>query len=199
MSSSFGADSAVLLHLATRVLPRIKVIFVDTGYLFSETHAFMEALRRRLDLNIWAYRTRNDPAAYLAQAGEGAWTWRNDVERCCAANKNEPFERAMGELRPLGWLRGIRRQQSETRARVGVCDWSGRYNCWAISPIAAWTRKQVHDYLKEHDLPYHPLVEKGYTSIGCSPESCTRPITDGGDERGGRWAGTDKKECGLNI
>ncbi len=92
MSSSFGADSAVLLHMVTQVVPDIKVVFVNTGYLFPQTHAHMEALRLRLNLNIWVYRTRNDPIAYLREAGEENPSWRNDVDRCCAANKNEPFE-----------------------------------------------------------------------------------------------------------
>src|SRR5213080_497361 len=106
MSSSFGAESALLIHMATAVLPRIRIIFVDTGYLFPETHAFMEELRQRFDLNIWAYRTRNDPIAWLTQAGESEPMLRRDVDACCAANKNEPFERAMEQLKPKAWLRG---------------------------------------------------------------------------------------------
>src|SRR5262249_18591787 len=115
MSSSFGAESALLLHMASEALPGIRVVFVDTGYLFPETHQFMEALRQRFDLTIWPYRTPNDPFVYRAQAGETAPSIRNNVEACCAANKNEPFERAMEQLKPKAWLRGIRRQQSDTR------------------------------------------------------------------------------------
>ena len=100
MSSSFGAESALLIHMATRAKPDIKIVMVDTGYLFPETHGFMEQLRRRFDLNVWVYRTKNDPIAYLAQHGEGDPTWRKDVDACCAVNKNEPMERAMRELRP---------------------------------------------------------------------------------------------------
>src|ERR1700722_11212356 len=128
MSSSFGADSAVLLHMANQVKPGIKVIFVNTGYLFPETHAFMEQLRLRLNLNIWIYRTRNDPIAYLHHAGEENPQWRNNIEACCAANKNEPFERAMKELSPRAWLRGIRRVQANTRASAQYIAWSSRVN-----------------------------------------------------------------------
>jgi phosphoadenosine phosphosulfate reductase len=109
MSSSFGADSAVMLHMVNQIKPGIRIIWVNTGYLFPETHAFMEQLRLRLNLNVWIYRTRNDPIAYLRQAGEENPSWRKDINACCAVNKNEPFERAMKELKPAAWLRGIRR------------------------------------------------------------------------------------------
>lgn len=199
MSSSFGAESAVLLHMVTRVLPDIRIIFIDTGYLFPETFAFMEQLRRRLDLNVWVYRTRQDPIAWLHKAGEENPTWRKDVDGCCAVNKIEPFERAMGDLQPAAWLRGIRRSQSQTRRDKPLIEWSRRYGCYAISPLLSWGTTETHAYLKEHDLPYHPLYEQGYPSIGCNPLSCTRPIQIGEDSRAGRWAGREKLECGINI
>ena len=130
MSSSFGADSAVLLHMATQVLPDIKIIFVNTGYLFPQTHAHMEALRLRLHLNVWTYRTGNDPIAYLHTAGETNPAWRQDIDRCCGINKNEPFERAMRELMPKAWLRGIRRGQAQSRQNRQFVEWSDRFNCY---------------------------------------------------------------------
>jgi phosphoadenosine phosphosulfate reductase len=199
MSSSFGAESAVLLHMASRAVPGIKVIFVDTGYLFPETWGFMEDLRRRMDLNVWVYRTKNDPIAYLQQAGETDPTWRQNVEACCGVNKNEPFDRAMRELAPSAWLRGIRRNQAETRKGRGYVEWSTRYSCHAVSPLLDWGSKEIFQYMKQHDLPYHPLYEKGYASIGCNPLSCTRPIQIGEDPRAGRWAGQSKVECGLHL
>ena len=199
MSSSFGAESATLIHMASRVLPDIKVIFVNTGYLFPETHAFMEQLRRRFDLNVWTYRTRNDPITYLRKAGEGDPTWRKDIESCCAVNKNEPMERAMRELAPKAWLRGIRRNQAETRKSARHVEWSDRYNCYAVSPLLNWTSREIYAYMKKHDLPYHPLYDQGYFSIGCNPLSCTRPVQLGDDPRSGRWSGTGKLECGINL
>jgi phosphoadenosine phosphosulfate reductase len=199
MSSSFGAESALLLHMATRVKPDIKIIVVDTGYLFPETHAFLETLRHRFDLNIWTYRTRQDPIRYLLDANEGDPTTRNNVEACCAVNKNEPFDRAMRELQPRAWLRGIRRNQADTRAERKPVEWSKRFNCYAVSPLLNWSRKDIHGYMKQHDLPYHPLFDQGYASIGCNPLSCTRPIQIGEDARAGRWAGTEKLECGLHL
>lgn len=199
MSSSFGAESALLLHLANTVRPGIRVIFVDTGYLFPETHRFMEELRQRLGLNVWTYRTQNDPISWLHHAGEENPQFRNDVTACCAANKNEPFERAMKELAPLGWLRGIRKDQADTRRERAFIEWSPRYNCYAISPILGWSAREIHAYLKQHGLPYHPLTEKGYLSIGCNPRSCTSPVVPGEDPRSGRWAGKNKLECGINL
>jgi phosphoadenosine phosphosulfate reductase len=199
MSSSFGADSAVMLHMATQMAPRIKIIFVDTGYIFPQTHQFMEELRRRLDLNVWVYRTRNDPIEYLHRAGEENPAWRKDIDACCAANKNEPFERAMRDLAPRAWLRGIRRDQTKIRKDQRFIEWSDRYQCYAISPLLKSTSREIHGYLKKHDLPYHPLVEKGYSSIGCNPLSCTRAISADEDPRSGRWAGQNKVECGINL
>jgi len=200
MSSSFGADSAVLLHMVTRAVPDVRIIMVDTGYLFPETHLFMEELRQRLNLNVWVYRTHNDPIAYLHRAGEGDPNWRKDIEACCAANKVEPFDRAMKQLRPRAWLRGIRRGQSESRKNVPFVVWDKRYDCYAVSPLLNWTARDVHAYLTENGLPYHPLREKNYVSIGCNPETCTIPIQIGqGDDRSGRWAGTGKLECGINT
>ena len=199
MSSSFGAESALLLHMAIQASPNIRVIFVNTGYLFPQTHGFMEALRLRFNLNVWIYRTRQDPIQYLRNAGEGDPTWRNDVNACCAVNKNEPFDRAMKELQPAGWMRGIRRNQAATRRNRQFVEWSPRFNCHAISPLLNWTGKEIFAYMKQHDLPYHPLYEQGYLSIGCNPLSCTRSITAEDDARSGRWAGKDKIECGINM
>ena len=199
MSSSFGAESALLLHMASREMPAIRVVMVDTGYLFPETHQFMEQLRDRLKLNILIYRPNTDPIAYLREANETDVTWRTNVEACCAVNKNEPFDRAMRELQPRAWLRGIRRNQAETRRNRQIIEWSPRFNCYAISPILHWTSREIHRYMKQHELPYHPLYEKGYASIGCSPLSCTRPVQAGEDPRAGRWSGQAKVECGLHL
>src|SRR3954466_11286730 len=199
MTSSFGAESALLIHMAVQELPDIRIVMVDTGYLFPETHAFMEKLRQRFNLNVWSYRTRNDPIAWLHQAGEENPTWRKDVDPGRAANKNEPMERAMAELQPKAWLRGIRRNQAETRKAAGFIEWSNRYTCYSVSPLLNWSSKDIFGYMKQHDLPYHPLYEKGYASIGCNPLSCTRPIQIGEDPRSGRWSGTGKLECGINV
>ncbi len=201
MTSSFGEQAAVLIHLATQIKPDIKIIFIDTGYLFPETHQFMEQLRHRFNLNVWAYRTRNDPFQYLNSIGETDPMRRKDkatADACCAANKHEPMERAFKDLGPKAWLRGTRREQTDDRKIARSIEWAPRYGAYAVSPMLNWTRRDVGLYMKQHDLPYHPLVEKGYPSIGCNPLSCTRPVQIGDDPRAGRWAGINKAECGIN-
>lgn len=203
MTSSFGADAMCTIHLATQVKPDIRILFVDTGYLFSETHDFLNQMRDRFHLNIQEYRTRNDPVVWLTVHGEPDPTVRNNVDACCAANKNEVFDRAMKEHHPAAWLRGVRADQSAERAKMHVIQWSKRNSCWAISPILHWSSRDVFSYMKTHNLPHHPLWEKGYTSIGCSPLTCTQAVgvfdETGANQRAGRWAGMNKKECGINL
>jgi phosphoadenosine phosphosulfate reductase len=201
MTSSFGDQAVVLIHLATQIKPDIKIIFVDTGYLFPETHLFMEQVRQRFNLNVWTYRSKNDPIQYLKDIGETDPMQRKDKETrdaCCAANKYEPTERAFKTIGAKAYLRGIRRQQNKDRKNAPFILWDPRYGCYAISPMLNWTSKDVGVYMKQHDLPYHPLIEKGYLSIGCNPLACTRPVQIGEDPRAGRWAGSGKTECGIN-
>ena len=197
VSSSFGADSAVMLHLCSQVKPNIPVIMVDTGFLFPETHRFCEELTRRLGLNLVVYRPLIPRDAFLEEHGR---VWRSNPDACCAFNKREPFERAKREMRLECWLTGVRREQSRARrnARIVERDFDGLIK---VCPIANWTAKDVHYYLLENDLPYHPLRSMGYLSIGCRPEEgyCTRPVKPGEDPRAGRWAGFDKTECGLHT
>ncbi|HUO08501.1 MAG TPA: phosphoadenylyl-sulfate reductase [Phycisphaerae bacterium] len=199
MTSSFGADSMCTVHLATRVIPDIPIVLINTGYLFAETIRFMEEMRSRFNLNVREYHTHNDPIVWLSVNGETDPRVRNNRDACCAANKNSVMDRAMKELSPTAWIRGVRGDQTEDRAKSEIVQWFPRYNAWAVSPILRWTSRDVFQYMKKHDLPHHPLWEKGYVSIGCNPATCTRPITAGEDERAGRWAGSDKKECGINL
>lgn len=199
MTSSFGADSMCTVHLATQVKPDIRIIVINTGYLFPETLAFMEEMRKLYNLTIREFQTRNNPEVWLTVNGEPDPRHRNNVEACCAANKNEVIDRAMRELAPAAWLRGVRADQSQDRAKMHILQWHERYRCWAISPILRWTNRDVFRYMKEHELPHHPLWEQGYMSIGCSPETCTRAVGVDEDARAGRWAGTNKKECGIHL
>ncbi len=197
VSSSFGAESAVMLHLATRVWPDIRVITVDTGFQFPETIAFREQLSRRLALNLRIYRPRVAAAEFVAVHGK---MWRSNPDACCGFNKREPFQSAKRELKLRAWITGIRREQSPDRRciRFVQADWDGLVK---VCPIAGWTAPDVHQYLKQNDLPYHPLRDEGYLSIGCSPEPdyCTRRVRPGEDPRAGRWSGFDKTECGLHT
>ena len=198
MTSSFGADSMCTIHLATQILPDIRIIFINTGYLFPETLKFMEAMRERFKLNVLEFHTRNDPVVWLTVNGEPDPTVRNNWQACCAANKDPVIDRAMAELAPAAYLRGVRGDQTEERAKMKVVQWVNRYKTFAVSPILRWSTRDVFYYMKEHNLPHHPLVEKGYTSIGCTPLTCTKPVGAEDGQRAGRWAGSDKKERGIN-
>jgi phosphoadenosine phosphosulfate reductase len=199
MTSSFGADAMCMIHLATRALPSIRIIFVNTGYLFPETLAFMEEMRQKYHLHVREFHTRHDPVAWLTVNGEPDPRVRNNVPACCGANKNPVMDRAMAALQPAAYLRGVRADQTAERAGMKIVEWMERYRAWAISPLLRWSSRQVFDYMRQNDLPHHPLWEQGYTSIGCNPVTCTRPVSLGEDDRAGRWAGTGKKECGINL
>jgi len=166
MTSSFGADSMCTVHLATQVKPDIRVVVINTGFLFPETLAFMEEMRKLYNLTILEYRTRNDPLVWLSVNGEPDPRIRNNVEACCGANKDEVIDRAMREIAPAAWLRGVRADQTQERSKMSVLQWSPRHKCWALSPILRWSNRDVFRYMKENELPHHPLWDLGYTSIG---------------------------------
>jgi len=193
LSSSFGAQAGVMLHLATRAKADIPVILVDTGYLFPETYRFVDELTERLSLNLKVYRAELSPAWQEARHGK---RWENGVagiEVYNRENKVEPMQRAMAELNATAWLAGLRRQQSASREGLPVLALAnGRVK---VHPIIDWTDKQVHDYLKANKMPYHPLWEQGYISIGDT--HTTRRLEDGMSEEETRFFGL-KRECGLH-
>ncbi len=199
MTSSFGAESMCLIHMAQTAMPGIPIVFINTGYLFPQTLLFMETMRRQYNLNVLEFHTQHDPIVWLSINGETDPRTRRDVEACCRANKNSVFDRAMQSLSPVAWLRGVRADQSEHRSQMQVVEANRRTVALAISPLLRWTSRDIHQYMRLHELPYHPLWHEGYTSIGCNPETCTRPLADGQDGRQGRWSGLDKKECGIHL
>jgi phosphoadenosine phosphosulfate reductase len=194
LSSSFGAQSAVSLHLVTRQWPEIPVVLVDTGYLFPETYRFVDELTARLKLNVKVYRAAHSPAWQEARHGK---LWEHGVEgieHYNKLNKVEPMARALHELGARGWITGLRRQQAISRNGVGVLQ--KQNGVIKIQPIIDWTDRMVYDYLKKHDLPYHPLWEQGYVSIG--DIHTTRPLSADMTEEETRFFGL-KRECGLHI
>jgi len=159
----------------------------------------MEQMRTQYRLNVREFHTQNDPVVWLSIHGEPDPHERRNVPACCGANKDPVMDRAMRELVPKAFLRGVRAGQTKERSQMKVVEWMERYQCWAISPILRWSSREIYYYMKEHALPHNPLVEQGYVSIGCNPVTCTRPVGADEDERAGRWAGSDKKECGINL
>ncbi len=193
MSTSFGAESAVLLHLVTQIQPNIPVLFTNTGFHFKETLEHRDKLTARLKLNLRELKPEMSNAEFLQKNGK---LYERDPDACCAVNKIAPFEKAIVDYE--GWITGIRRGQASTRAQARFVE-PYRDRLIKVNPLLNWNGKMFWDYAKKYDLPYHPLWEKGYLSIGCSPETCTRPVLAGEDARAGRWAGQNKIECGIHT
>ncbi len=193
MTTSFGIQSAVMLDLVTRIAPGIPVVFIDTGYLFPETYRFAEELTARLNLNLKTYNPALTAARQEALYGR---QWEDGVEglkRYNDINKVEPMARAVRELGATGWLAGLRRSQASTRETLAVVQRQNRIA--KVHPILDWDNRRVHAYLTAHGLPYHPLWEKGYPSVG--DVHSTRPLAPGMTEEQTRFGGL-KRECGLH-
>jgi phosphoadenosine phosphosulfate reductase len=194
VASSFGAQSAVSLHLITQVMPQIPVILVDTGYLFPETYQFVDQLIDSLNLNVQVYQSKISPAWQEARYGK---LWEKDtpaLNEYNQRNKVEPMDRALNELDVGTWFAGLRREQSKSRHELPVIQtFKGRIK---VHPIIDWSSRDIHQYLQKHRLPYNPLWEKGYVSIG--DKHSTKPLTLGLLEEDTRFAGT-QRECGLHV
>lgn len=191
MVSSFGADSAVLLHLLSQVDPSAPVVTVDTGKLFPDTLRYRDALVEHLGLsNVQSQKPAKEDLSDVDPAG---MLWMSDTDACCHVRKVLPLEVALTGYR--AWISGRKRFQSATRSSLSVFELDG--DRIKVNPLAGWTAADILAYAKEHDLPPHPLVAQGYPSIGCLP--CTSKVKPGEDPRAGRWRGQDKTECGIHI
>lgn len=193
-TSSFQTESVVLLHMLSEVDPKIKILFLETGWHFKETLAFKDEIIKRLGLpNVVDLKA--DPAKREAlDQRTGGKPYEMDPDYCCHINKVEPLDPALKGVR--AWISGIRRSQSKTRKDIGIVE-EYQGGLYKINPLANVTSGDIWWYIKEHKLPTHPLFDQGYLSIGCWP--CTRPAQPGDDERSGRWAGKDKTECGIHT
>ena len=193
LSSSFGIQAAVMLHLVTQVKSDIPVVLTDTGYLFPETYRFIDELTERLQLNLQVYRAGLSPAWQEARFGQ-LWTTPEGLKQYNQLNKVEPMQRALQELGANSWFAGLRRSQSSSRTDtpiVGV-----QRAVVKINPLVEWTNKDIHYYLKDHNLPYHPLWEEGYVSVGDTHSSA--PLSAGMSEEDTRFNGMGR-ECGLHV
>lgn len=193
MSSSFGAQSAAMLHLLVSANPDIPVILTDTGYLFKETYQFIDQLTEQLDLNLYVYQNELSPAWQEARFGK---LWEQGlvgIEQYNKMNKVAPMQRALRDLNAGTWFAGLRRSQSDSREQLPVLQ--RLENQFKLFPIIDWTNKDLHFYLKEHNLPYHPLWDEGYVSIG--DWHTTQSLQDGMSEQDTRFFGL-KRECGLH-
>lgn len=193
LTTSFGIQSAVMLHLVTQVIPDIPVVFIDTGYLFPETYRFAHDLAKRLKLNLKKYRSEMSAAEQEAIFGRLWEQGPNALSRYNFLNKVEPMERAVRDLGATAWLAGLRREQASTRQNLRVVQ--GQNRTAKIHPILDWTNRDIHLYLKKYDLPYHPLWEEGYVSVG--DWHSTTKLEPGMTEEQTRFGGV-KRECGLH-
>ncbi len=193
LSSSFGIQAAVMLHLVTQVKSDIPVVLTDTGYLFPETYRFIDELTERLQLNLKVYRAELSPAWQEARFGK-LWETAEGLKQYNHFNKVEPMQRALKDLSASSWFAGLRRSQSSTRTDtpiVGI-----QRGVVKINPIVEWSNKDIHYYLKDHNLPYHPLWDQGYVSMGDTHS--TRPLSEGMSEEDTRFNGLGR-ECGLHV
>ncbi len=194
LASSFGAQSAVSLHMVTQVVPDIPVILIDTGYLFPETYQFIDELQAKLNLNLKVYRSELSPAWQEARYGQLWQQGKSGIEAYNFRKKVEPMDRALNELKTDIWFSGLRRQQAKSREQLPVVQgFKGRLK---VHPIIDWSNKTIHEYLKKHKLPYHPLWHKGYVSIGDTHS--TRPLSGDMTEEETRFGGV-VRECGLHV
>ena len=194
IASSFGAQSAVSLHMITQVMPKIPVILIDTGYLFPETYQFVDQLAEALDLDVHVYQSTMSPAWQEARYGK---LWEKDtraLNEYNQRNKVEPMDRALNELEVGTWFAGLRREQSKSRHELPIVQtFKDRVK---VHPVIDWSNRDIHQYLQKHHLPYNPLWEKGYVSIG--DKHSTKPLTLGLSEEDTRFGGS-QRECGLHV
>ncbi len=180
VACSFQKEATVIVDLILAIEPQARILTLDTGVLFGETYETWRRVEARYGIEIEAHR---------GERVDGLWS--RDPDACCGMRKVEPLEQALAGCD--AWITGLRRDQSELRASTPKVGWDLRHGLWKYAPLAGWSDKDVWRYIAEHDVPYNPLHDEGYDSIGCTP--CTVP----GSGRDGRWTGTGKLECGLHV
>ena len=192
LATGMGVEGMVLTDIAWRINPALKVFTGDTEFLFSETYDLMDRVEDRYGIRI--ERLYADLTPEEQERKHGSRLWASDPDQCCSIRKVEPLRRKLATLD--AWVTAIRRNQTRERASVRKLDWDPKFNLIKISPLADWTREMVWNYVFKHDVPYNPLHDQNYPSIGCT--HCTRAIQPGEDARAGRWSGFGKTECGLH-
>ena len=192
LTCSWQRQSSALVHMVSELGLDIPIVELDTQLFFKETYETRERLVERYGLKL----IRPEVLTVAEQhQREGHNLWERDPDRCCHIRKVEPLERVLKNFD--SWVTGIRREQALTRADAQRVEWSERYSVWKIQPLVDWDAKRLQAYIHVNEIPYNPLHDAGYPSIGCIP--CTRPIVVGEDERAGRWTGADKIECGIHT
>ncbi len=193
-TSSFGASSGVIIDLVSKINLPIKIVYVNTGFLFKETLNYIETLKNLYKNIVFIEVSSNESTDdFIKEHGKDIFYKNPDL--CCRLRKVEPLSNYIKQNHVKAWISGIRREQTEFRKHLKKIEITSN-GIYKINPLLDWSSKDVHFYMKNNNIPFHPLYEKGYTSIGCEP--CTE-LPDLSDERSGRWKGKEKKECGLHI
>jgi phosphoadenosine phosphosulfate reductase len=193
VAASFGAEDVVLIDVASRLGSKFRVFTLDTDFLFPETYALIDRVEKRYGIPVERAKSEFTPEAQAGKFGAALWASRPD--QCCQLRKVEPLKKHLAGLR--AWVTGVRRDQAPTRANTRKLEWDSKFGLVKLNPLADWTWAQVWDYIRAHEVPYNPLHDQNYPSIGCT--YCTRPVQPGEDPRAGRWSGFNKTECGLHI
>lgn len=192
IASSFGAEDVVLIDIAARRGLPFRVFALDTDFLFPETYTLIDEVEARYGIAVERCRPALTPGEQVRAHGEALWT--SDPDRCCAIRKVAPLTEKLRTLR--AWITGIRRDQAPTRANAKKYEWDEKFALWKVNPLADWSSEGVWDYIRTNSVPYNPLHDQNYPSLGCT--YCTRPVKPGEDPRAGRWSGFAKTECGLH-
>lgn len=193
MATAFGAEGCCIIHMLAEIEPSVRIFNLETGYQFAETLALRERIKERYGIEVEYIRPEMTVAEYHEEHGGPLYRIRPD--QCCHDRKVLPLRQAVVGYE--AWISAIRRDQTSHRAVAGVVQWDPKFNLVKVNPLLGWTRTEVWRFVLDHDVPYNPLHDQGYPSIGCWP--CTVPAGEGADERSGRWSGTTKKECGLHV
>ena len=192
LASSFGAEDVALIDMAHRTNPKTPIFYLDTDFLFAETYETRDRLIAKYGIAPIQVKSLLTPERQAEKFGDRLWERRPD--ECCNQRKVEPLARVLKGYK--AWITGIRRDQAPTRANAGLVEWDQKFQLAKFNPLARWTWENVWTYIKLHEVPYNPLHDRNYPSIGCT--HCTRPVQPGEDPRAGRWAGQAKTECGLH-
>jgi len=193
MATAFGAEGCCLIHLLAEIDPTVRVFNLDTGYQFPETLELRERIRERYGIAVEFVRPELSVAEYESKHAGPLYLYQPD--QCCHDRKIVPLRKTL--IGHEAWVSAIRKDQTEHRAAADVVQWDPKFGLHKVNPLLNWTRKDVWSFIVKHDVPYNPLHDHNYPSVGCWP--CTRAVLPGEDERAGRWSGTAKKECGLHV
>ena len=192
IASAFGVEGIVLIDLASKVFNPLRIFTLDTGFFFPETQQLITTVELRYGITVERVEPLLTPE--VQEQLYGPSLWQRNPNLCCQLRKIEPLRAKLASVR--AWVTAIRRSQTSTRAQARKLEWDTKFLCWKINPLVDWTEERVWDYVRRHRLPYNPLHDQHYPSVGCFP--CTRAIRPGEGARDGRWAGSSKTECGLH-